>query len=524
MFIWLSFLCCLANAATHEYEVVMPSVVSIPVCQGLELQAQVVCRGEIAQLFPESFYKSGVISVGVFDATCEEEGTPTAKRRCMRDEYSPETIVIDALSTSSHEASIEDDQDVELGEDTPLTVDIEQASRRQKEILRYLCDHKDSFVPEKDLQRLHNQDKAEVLEDVMELIAEQHNIIYEDGQYRCSSDAHCQVKVPNVYALLLNVVKMPGFMDLVAAEQSYYIYKNHNTYVPVSTVAMWTEMYKVRRKRGASSDRFYRLLPCKNTILKTGRLLKSYECDDENNGLLHSEDLCLVRKSMRLYAQGRELLKNDPLRKPRARVDAALRNHQVLECLQDHFGELVSEQILKDSMVNSDTDHRHREVCRTIASLRMKKHNIICLADSRPRLRSDGALQWMAELTTGEWAINKDCYKKALWFMLDHPHMQKLCATDAFLVLSNLHYAPCHTVVEDIIRLKKLTSDEKECRQCDAQLKRMLAVVRKDGEVSTSPAYYAETLSERVPPQQLRTLERLLSHYKKIHDGKLPGQ
>lgn len=522
------FLCCLANAATREDADVPSTIVQIQVYQGVMLQARMSLSEGGAALFPEVCYPhpSHISRRGV-------EDEPPAKMRRIQSADSPETSIDVEGRHSSQQSTDEEGDFFDISEDVPhaveeVVVQTEgQGKLRQAGILRYLIDHQGSFVPEENLQKLYKQNAIDVLEDVMALIAEKYHIIYQDKQYRlCASGAPLQPVEPDLHPILLDLAQNPVLSALSAAEQSYLVYAQKGLYVPVSTMALWIEIYKTKEQRGASERRLHTLLCWKNRMLLAKKMLTLSECRKCEDGF-HGRDLSVIRKSMKLHAQGREVLKNTEGRKRvKAKVQPADQKYpEIGEYLEKHKGERVCESTLKDLMQGVSSEHKHRDMCCAINELRIQNRNIICFRPKfsglapKGKIRSDGTIKCDFTLEDGDWWIADGCYRKRLWQMLDEPETMKVNVAELFLDLSNNHYAPHYGTVEEIKKLKKILSDERS--DVPAWMFRgVMDIVEQDDYLYKPAAYYQEKMGmqEKIPWHVLTLVKRLMPLYQKIHD------
>lgn len=519
MLILLVFLCFLANAATYEHGAFV-SVLPFGIMGFLQPPRTLPGGNAVNTSTPCCPQVSGV---GAGDDA--EEEVPPAKRRCIQSEGSPEEQ-IDTCSVRSHETQTDDEEGdcFEEGYDCPygkieraVLLD-DQQNRRQQEILSYLDSRKGCFVPEKDLQKLHGRGANEVLEDVMGLIAEQHHITYKDKQYRLSSGGEIiQLELFDLRKFLLSLAQDPEFNALSAAEQSYDIYERKGFYVPVSTVAVWTEMYKTRLIRGLGIVRFIRILYWKSEMLQIKKMLKPSECVFDGLGVMHGNDVAVIRRSMQLHAQGREVLaKSDKHQKAKISAPLDIKHPEVLQHLQNYKGQPVCELTLRHLMAEDASDHRRRDLIRLIAILRAKKHNISCTPSKKCLSKHDQTLRYFT-LEQGEWEMNKYCYKTELWQRLHDPERKNFCVTEVFLELSNDHYNPIFGVVDGIVSLKKALS----CAEEDTYLwktKRVFEIAQGEGEVRDA-SYYQKILGEHegISGTLLRNVKRYLSYYRSIY-------
>lgn len=496
MFVLLGFLCCLSHAAMQERE----DVTSGPMYDGhVILHKQMARHEESAQLLPDICHQQAVNGVMASDAGSVEDASPPPKRRCVRQEDTPETEPTDVCSVCS---------DDECAGNT-----------RQEDILAYLYDRKDCFVPEKDLQGLYKQDANEVLGDVVELIAAGNNITYKDKHYRlCCGGTSVQREVPHLTTILFSLMQDPEFNALSVAEKAYQIYEKNNVCVPVYGVALWTEMYKERHVRGITDDRFFRLVHWTHKMLQENKLFSREDCVHEDFGPMQSDDMKVIRQSMGLYAQGREALENTAqCNSRRFNQDLTFRHPGLLLHFQQHKGQPVCESTLKSLLIGLPPQSKHRELVRCIGFLRAQGHNITCMRSPEGHCRPDNRLKCLFTLEEGGWTIKEDCYKKALWKMLDKLEKQKLCVTEVFLELSGDHYKPVYGVVEEIITLKKLLS----CTEKDKDFwkRRMLEIAINDGDMLGATAYYQSKIGtqENMSQKFLKKMRRLFSHYQNIH-------
>lgn len=515
MFILLGFLCCLVNAATPD-EGVPQMVLLVPVNGGAVLQSQVILPEQGLSLLPAYCYSQDVNGSCVLNIVSSEGEEPPTKRPRVEKDGSSATF-LDGCGQYSVGArkSFRTYIAMPTGEEMMAEVvnQVSDADKlRQERILHYLQSHEGRFVAESDLQKLHQQDATTLLEDVMVLIAAKHNITYEDKQYRLCSDQELpQLEDARLYGTLFNLVKDPEFCALSAAEQSYYMYAKKGVYVPVSVAALWTTMQRDRADRGAAEDRLRRLSAVVNKILRTKQILSIDDYyDKESDRSLHTTDCVTLKQSLSLYAQGREIQEY-----ARMQVQSAVHTPmdekypQVLQALQTACGKPVSATYLKTLMRSTSSDHRHRNLLQTIAALRVQKHNITCSS----LCGAKGSMQLFFILQKGEWDIRPECYKKALWKILNPQVDQILTIGEIFLGLSNDHYNPRYTVVEEIKRLKRFVSCE---REKDTPLRKVWDLAVHDKKVQPLAYYRKKLHPQTVSQETFRTLKRYYSLYQDV--------
>ena len=532
MLVLLGFLCCLANAATLE-DSVPQTVLLVPVHGGVVLQSQVMWSEQGVRFLSGACVQPVPRRESVMSSSNMEEGEPCAKRRRVSREDSEESCAdMGSVCLSDtpkddegEESASEEEEPVSVISELIRQVD-EKAKHRQADILSYLFHRPNSFIPETDLQALHQQEAIGVLEDVMVLIAAQYCITYKDQQYRLGAfRPTLPVRTTHSpHALLcewMRAAQYRAFQDLSAVEQAYYIYEQTCVYVPVSTVALWLEMQKEKNTRGLAEKRLRRVMYFANHILRTKTFLSIDEYCPERYGQAHTTDMALVRRSLNLYTQGRDALAKAEEQKELApRILPDEQHPEIFECLNASPEQWISALTLKGLMKRVKTDHRHRTLCVVIATLRERGHNVRCSSYTQtPR----GALRYSFALSPGLWKI-KDGYKKALWDNLDDPEISSLGIADLFLALSNEHYAPSFSVIGEVMQLKNLAAGRAKCppRVQESELwklHKMWEVALQDREFNKKKGYYEEKLgTDSIPRPFFRKVRRSLSLYKEIHE------
>lgn len=448
------------------------------------------------------------------DVVVVDKDAPRAKRPCVQQDVLPESssgescgAVVLPCPLAPRESV--DERASTSSATTDVVVDEEEydddsAQIRRQNILRYL-ESSGCFVPEEDLHDVCKVNHQEILEDVMALIADRNNIVYDGRQYRLFP----QMPMPpfrevEPYTVMKDLLRNPEFEALSVAKQSHYIYAQRRGYVSVSTVALLIEGFKRAKSQSFTVFRFKRLLFLKDKILKEKQLLTMSEYSrtcPSHLGRLCCNDLVVIKDSLELYAQGREALKfiNAP-KSSNSWVPADVKYPEVLACLEDSKGKPVGLRMLS-SFITSYESHIHRDLYCVIVCLRRQGRNITH--------QNEGF-----SLQEGNWEIKHKYFKRALWEMLDKPEYQGIKALDFFLNLSDMHYDPCASVVEEVIKLKKFCAGQNSLR--NSALKRKIwNIALSDGWISLDPEYYKKKLPKEkgITQNVLKGVQRLFSVY-----------
>ena len=306
-----------------------------------------------------------------------------------------------------------------------------------------------SFVTARHLlSKFYEEDAKEeyVLEDVLHLIYLGHNIQYKESSYRVlSEDFAIPLKEGDARDVFAHFLRGRDFTDLPVTEQTYRLYEQGYRAIHLSTVALYTSALcratKMDIVKLGSNARMPRLVLLKDRILQEGRIhKKGAYVDLQPVESSCRRDLDVIRKSLCLYVQGREILNRDA-------NDARfhLRHSEALLAhLQRNFGKPCSIKSLYTYFTPSKASVL-RDLYRSAAVLRTKGKYNIEYNPAGPTLT----------LHPGRYVSSPRCFRRAYWEMLCDPKGSPPMI-DAFWALSNDGLNPEWSEFVDINELHKL--------------------------------------------------------------------
>ena len=364
---------------------------------------------------------------------------------------------------------------------------------RRQNLLRYLGKKKGKFLNENKLLKKYYgrfDTKDDLMEDVVALIYDGHNIQNNHGVYRLAVEDRGVPRSGGAQEVFRLCLEDPTFRDLNAVQRTLYLYDRGYYSIPLSTVALYTAAASTVQKGGAWA-RMPEIVMVKDIIFKEKKVRRLYEYRESQKrlGYLRYSDMKLIRDSCELYAEGACFLQSfwdfDGQCCVKKRAPYNFIHDEVSEYFEVHKGQACSEETLKD-IIECGSDHRKRNVYRTIIALRSKQEKDI---------RHD-SLSKSFTLYPGKRQVAPGCYKKVLWADLDNERLRKKSVGDVVMHISDKGYDPIWVTVEAIIMLKKLclSADKKNSAALQCQ-KEIWGTILQD-ECVRSTRHYKGKMSE----------------------------
>ena len=362
-----------------------------------------------------------------------------------------------------------------VGSDTVL-------SETQQNVLSYLQGCNEMPCSEDQvLQAVYAGKYDTLLEDVVALIHNGYNIIYDQKHYRLIAGSWVSGQtVLQCRKIFNDLLNNKIFKKLTLAEKTYQLYEYGCSNIPLGVVALFEifdhQKHRVKKCRAIADKKLEDLIALRGYILSSGEILNAcaYKSLFPQMQKINNADIASIQESLTLYAQGREFLANAVVQCKDADV--------VLKCLQDHHGQACSEDTFKLLMFYYRYDHAREYLYKAIAVLRSQGKNIVYDASNKT-----------FTLKNGLRVKKRGPYKKVLWSMLSVAWECRESVPGLFRELSDRGYDPLFDVVEDIVLIKRFCRTynpaDVQLRLCHAKKKKVWDIICAEGDVQGALHY-----------------------------------
>ena len=397
--------------------------------------------------------------VRTYDTLGANDCLPCAKRLCLQEdraeEQSPSPRA--ACAVTGHPC---EGQETAGGEDggTKLSQFVgknEEIMRRQSQVLHHLERVSGAYVLAQELHDMfYEKEETEegLLEDVLCLICSGKNIQYGPEGYRLLLEERPQPQPGrDSFSTFKTLIKTTDFKKKSVVGRTSVLHAMGFWTVPVSTVALYSVLFVEGVFAEFPPQKLQTLVALKDQILQEQDILAvTHYKQDVAFYQIRKKDVELVRKSLRLYAAGLNLL-----RIARAKAhhtdEQALRVYRYLND-ERRYVPCSAASLRSVLAVKGKTGNWHRDLSRAIVLLRSKDgcnitHDCTDCAEETFTLQ-DGP----REVKQGSW-------QRALWETLlerDPDNLLSLAGHRIFLELSDRGWNPVWAETQTILELNRL--------------------------------------------------------------------